>query len=109
LATVLAEDPTADASSFATHPMRNVLTNALGSREDVDVHIQEHDIGPGDSVVLTTDGVHGAIDAAGLLAVLARSADPETAASELVAAALAAGSRDNATAVVATCHTETSV
>ena len=103
LATVLAADPTADASAFATHPMRNVLTNALGSREDVDVHIQEHDIGPGDAVVLTTDGVHGVIETAGLLAVLAQSADPETAAAGLVSAALAAGSRDNATAVVAMC------
>ncbi len=38
---------------------RNVLTNVLGSRPQVEVHMAEEPINPGDLVILTTDGVHG--------------------------------------------------
>ena len=41
---------------------RNVLTNVLGSRPQVEVHMAEEPINPGDLVILTTDGVHGVID-----------------------------------------------
>jgi protein phosphatase len=53
-------------------------------------------------VLLTTDGVHGTLESAQMERILASApADPGCLASELVNAAIAAGSRDNCTAVVA--------
>ena len=51
-------------------------------------------------LLLCTDGINGMIDDAAIAAVLDDTEDPREAAEELVARALAAGGRDNATAVV---------
>lgn len=82
-----------------TAPGRNVVTRTVGSRPDVVVDVfGPRRLGPGERLVLCTDGVHGMIDdsAIGRLASLAL---PE-AATALIAAALDAGGRDNATALV---------
>lgn len=100
IATVLADDPAADPELLANHPMRHVLTNALGSREEADVHLQGHATQPGDLVLLSTDGVHGVLDSPSISALLLQGGDPEAIASGLVTEALARGSRDNLTAVV---------
>jgi serine/threonine protein phosphatase PrpC len=98
-ATVLRHDPTMTADQVARHPMRNVLTNVLGAREQVDVHITERPFGPGDVLLLCSDGLHSVLEPTAIVQML--TAPPlEAAASKLVAAAMAAGSRDNVTAVV---------
>ena len=51
-------------------------------------------------LVLCSDGVTGMIGDDRIAEILGRVSDPGDAASELVAAAVAAGGRDNATAVV---------
>jgi PPM family protein phosphatase len=101
MATMLARDPAADASRFEYHPMRHVLTNVVGSRRPTDVHVVEEPLAPGDRLLLTTDGVHGVVEDARLEALLADPADLAAAASAIVRAALARGSRDNCTAIVA--------
>ena len=80
---------------------RNVLTNVLGSRAQVDVHMAEEPIADGELVILTTDGVHGVIDDATLRDLVAAGDDPHAIAIRLVREALNRGSRDNCTAVVA--------
>jgi protein phosphatase len=104
VATMLASDVAADPGAFVDHPMRHVLTNALGARDETVVHLQEVETRSGDAFLLCTDGVHGALDTAGLAGLLAHSQEPATSAAEIVAAALAAGSRDNVTAVVMAFH-----
>lgn len=99
-ATILAHDPRLNASDIAKHPMRNVLTNVLGAREQVDVHLSEHVLIPGDTVLLCSDGLHGAVDALTLAAMIAGQADINRLARQLVDAALDRGSRDNVTALV---------
>ena len=99
-ATILAHDPRLGPRDIASHPMRNVLTNALGARENVDVHLSEHDLNIGDWLLLCSDGLHGALDATAIARVLGSAADVETAAQALVTTALERGSRDNVTALV---------
>ena len=53
------------------------------------------------SPALTTDGVHGAIDERRLERLVADPDDLPGAASDIVRAAIARGSRDNCTAIVA--------
>jgi protein phosphatase len=99
-ATVLAHDPSLHLSDLANHPMRNVLTSALGAREQVDVHLAEHELISGDTLLLCSDGLHGVLDEPILKSILTQRPDVDRAARELVQSALDHGSRDNVTAVV---------
>lgn len=99
-ATVLAHKPRATAKDLANHPMRSVLTSALGARELVDVHLAERDLRPGDTMLLCSDGLHGALEDSTIASILEHQPDVEMAARELVTRALDDGSRDNVTALV---------
>ena len=104
-ATILAQDPSLDPAEIARHPMRNVLTNVLGARDHVDVHLTECPVSPGDTLLLCTDGLHGVIDADSLKALLEKTTDVDATARSLVDAALDGGGRDNITALVVRCGT----
>jgi PPM family protein phosphatase len=99
-ATVLAQDPTLDVDDIAHHPMRNVLTNVLGARDQVEVHLTERNITPGEVLLLCSDGLHGVVGPDAVRDVLLNEPDVETAAQRLVAMAMERGSRDNVTALV---------
>jgi serine/threonine protein phosphatase PrpC len=99
-ATVLAADSRMDPVLLQNHPMRNALTNVVGLRACTDVHILEQALRVGDRLVLTTDGVHGILEGERLQS-LASQGDVRTASQRLISAALAGGSRDNCSAVVA--------
>jgi len=77
----------------------NGLTRALGVEDAVRVDYTEGDIQIGDVFVLTSDGVHGTLRRRQILQ-LVQEGDASTAAQALVDRALAAGSSDNASAVV---------
>ena len=80
---------------------RNVLTNVLGARRDVDVHVAEERLTGAALIILVTDGIHTVVEDA-LIAELAAGGDPPAeVARRLVDAALSRGTRDNCTAVVA--------
>jgi len=99
-ATILAQDPSMNPAEIAHHPMRNVLTNVLGARDQVEVHLSERSVSPGDVMLLCTDGLHGVLDADSLKAILKGAPDVDVAARTLVEAAMERGSRDNVTALV---------
>jgi protein phosphatase len=105
-ATILAADPAARKSDLTHHPMRNVLTNALGAREQVDVHLAERELVEGDILLLCSDGLHGVLEAHDLRDIVTDQDDLDIAARELVAAALDRGSRDNVTALVVRCEAD---
>lgn len=84
-----------------THPdQRSRLTRALGLDDGVRVDYLQGDASIGDTYVLTTDGVHGALRAQRLAELATRGDSAQRASDAIVDAALAAGARDNATAVV---------
>jgi len=99
-ATILAHDPRLTATDLARHPMRNVLTNVLGARDQVDVHMSEHSLEPGDIVLLCSDGLHGVLEDDALAAIALSESSVELTTRKLVDAALDGGSRDNVTALV---------
>jgi serine/threonine protein phosphatase PrpC len=85
------------------HPdQRSRLTRAVGLDDGVRVDYAQGDARIGDVFVLTSDGVHGALRSArlGELTMQAAGQGAQAAADALTAAALDAGSRDNATALV---------
>jgi serine/threonine protein phosphatase PrpC len=99
-AAVLAQQPSADPAALSHHPMRHVLTNVLGAREQTDPHVSEHSLAGGETLLLCSDGLYGAVPDAMILQVLKGARDPEDAAQRLVQAALDGGTRDNVTALV---------
>jgi hypothetical protein len=78
---------------------RSRLTRAVGLDDRVRIDFLQGELHIGDVFVLTSDGVHGVLKRP-RLAALAREGDAQAASEALVRAALAAGSRDNATALV---------
>ncbi|HVJ28216.1 MAG TPA: protein phosphatase 2C domain-containing protein [Vicinamibacterales bacterium] len=99
-ATILAQDPKMRPEDVANHPMRNVLTNVLGARDQVDVHLAEHDVWPGDTILLCSDGLHGALEIDEISGIVAAQPDVQRVPHQLVDAALDRGGRDNVTALV---------
>lgn len=82
-----------------SHRRRNVITRALGvdavARTEIDT------VAPGACrLLLCSDGVSSVVTFGEIARVLADSSDPQAAADELVDVAVAAGSRDDATALV---------
>ena len=65
------------------------------------MHVVEEPLAKGDRFLLTTDGIHGVLDDGRLEGLLADSRDLGGAESAIVRAAIARGSRDNCTAIVA--------
>ncbi len=101
MVSMLAHDSAADPLLLEHHPMRNALTNVVGARARTEVHVVEEALVGGELLLLSTDGVHGVLDARRLERLLLEDEDPRAIARGVIKAALARGSRDNCTAVVA--------
>ena len=83
------------------HPMRNVVTRALGSRGEVAAELTEERIEPGDAFLLCSDGLNVMLsDDAILETLLGHKDDPEEACRALVDEANRKGGEDNTTVVV---------
>ena len=102
-ATILAQDPRDKPADLVHHPMRNVLTNVLGAREQTDIHLAEVALTGDEVLLLCSDGLHSALSDEDIARVLDGGEGLEAAAKTLVDAALEAGSRDNVTVLLATC------
>jgi protein phosphatase len=88
------------AEEASVHPERHVITRALGSPEGIRPDFFLLPLGSVERLLLCSDGVTGMIDDTEIEEILESVADPRDAADALVRAAVAAGGRDNATAVV---------
>jgi protein phosphatase len=87
----------------ARHPLRHVLTHAVGSEklDRLPSELRHFELEEGDRLLLCTDGLTDPVDAKTIAAVLAESADPGAACERLVATALERGAPDNVTVVAA--------
>ncbi len=79
--------------------LRSGLTRAIGLEDSVRVDYDQGELRPGDTFVMLSDGVHGCLSQA-RIAALGSEGSAQAASDSLVQAAMAAGSRDNATALV---------
>jgi serine/threonine protein phosphatase PrpC len=83
------------------HPLRNVITKAVGARDAIDLDVLVHDLQPGDLVMLCSDGLHGMVSDQEIGRILQSSLDSlEEASARLIEAANEAGGRDNVTVVL---------
>lgn len=81
------------------HPMRNIITRAIGTDESVEVDVVVEERRKGDQWLACSDGLHGLVDDRQMRDALRQYA-PEKAADVLLKAALDAGGRDNVTLVI---------
>ena len=83
------------------HPQRNLITNALDGREDVELDLSVRETRAGDRYLLCSDGLSGVVSEETLRDTLAAEASTEVAVEQLVELALKGGGPDNITAIVA--------
>ena len=89
-----------DEGSLKTHPMRHVLTMAIGVSPDLRVHSYALTPDRGTLVLLCSDGLHGVVDANEIEQALAGNGNLESKCKRLIRAARDAGGPDNITAVL---------
>ncbi len=83
------------------HPQRNVILQALGVRNQVDVVISFADLRRGDRAVLCSDGLSTKVEAKEVKDFLERCSEPKEACEGMVALARERGGEDNITVIVA--------
>jgi len=84
-----------------SHPLRNVVTRALGGKHDLQVDMKVHKIEPGDMLLLCSDGLTTMMADDEIAKVVSEAnGDVEKAARALVASANARGGEDNITVVM---------
>ena len=83
------------------HPLRNVITKAVGARDTIELDIVEQSLQAGDVALLCSDGLHGMVGDDVIAQLLIPGADSlEEITAQLVEAANEAGGKDNVTAVL---------
>ncbi|WP_460807460.1 PP2C family protein-serine/threonine phosphatase [Nocardioides salsibiostraticola] len=84
----------------AVHPDRHIITRALGGRGSTEADFFVLPLASVERLLLCSDGVSGMLDDSEIAEIMGAVEDPRDAADRVVAAAVAAGGKDNATAVV---------
>ncbi len=89
-----------DEISLRTHPMRHVLTMAIGVSPELRVHSYALKLQAGAEVLLCSDGLHGVVNEDIIAEALAGDGTLESKCRKLIEAARAAGGPDNITTVL---------
>jgi protein phosphatase len=90
-----------DEASLRTHPMRHVLTMAVGVGAAVRILYYAVELERGDLLLLTTDGLHGVVSEPEIKYILQdAAASLESKCQHLMEAAHEAGSPDNVTVML---------
>ena len=79
------------------HPMKNVLTQAVGAVEKIFIDAANFQVEGGDTFLLCTDGLTNMVDDENIAKILRGASNPADA---LIDAALKAGGRDNISVIV---------
>jgi len=98
---LLSKESGLDPSAFEKHPMRHVLTSVVGARPDLEVATQELDLEDGQTVMLCSDGLYGALSEKTMHTILKGEADLEKAADTMIQAAIDAHCTDNVSVLLA--------
>ena len=100
IVTELVRDGQLTALEARNHRQRSVLTRAVGVESGVAVDVIEVLPSAGDRFLLCSDGLTGDVDSSQIAGILRRYADPGEACRDLIRVALAAGSKDNISALI---------
>ncbi|NNC11018.1 serine/threonine-protein phosphatase [Planctomonas sp. JC2975] len=82
------------------HPERNVITRALGAADDIDVDVWMLPVGGEQTFLICSDGLSKELDDDEIATILRENPHDHRLADVLTEAAIAAGGRDNVTALV---------
>jgi protein phosphatase len=83
------------------HPLRNVITKAVGAKESIEIETSEHKLAAGDVILLCSDGLHAMITDEAILSLLhPLPGTLEQAVGALIDAANEAGGKDNVSVVL---------
>ena len=83
------------------HPDKNIITRAIGAKENVEVDFYEHRLKRGDIILMCTDGLSNMVEDEELFHIVQGSRDIVEAGTSLVAAAKENGGTDNIGVVLA--------
>jgi len=86
--------------NLKTHPMRHVLTMAIGVSENLRVHTYRVQPAPGAQILICSDGLHGVAQENDIVGALSAGGTLEEKCVRLIAAARERGGPDNITAVL---------
>ncbi|HUA22377.1 MAG TPA: protein phosphatase 2C domain-containing protein [Bryobacteraceae bacterium] len=89
-----------DEVSLKTHPMRHVLTMAIGVSQELRLHSYSVQPRPGETILMCTDGLHGVVEPDVIADALAGNGSLESKCRALINAANAAGGPDNITVLL---------
>jgi PPM family protein phosphatase len=89
-----------DEASLKIHPMRHVLTMAIGVSPELRVHSYTVPLHSGELILLSSDGLHGVIEAGVIAEKLSGNGSLQAKCERLVEAAKQAGGPDNITVVL---------
>jgi serine/threonine protein phosphatase PrpC len=87
-----------------TSPMRNVITRAVGTQDEVDADVIDFVVAPADLYLLASDGLMREVDDERIAGILRNADDLQQTCAQLIGAANAAGGRDNITCVLVRGH-----
>ena len=87
---------------FENHPIKNIITRALGVAENIDIEFNTVEVEPQDVLILCTDGLSGSVSSKDILDIYSK-AGFESFASKLIEKANEEGGRDNITVVAVSC------
>jgi PPM family protein phosphatase len=99
-AVMLAEESGVSREELRKHPMRNVLTNVLGAKAELEVSVGEIALN-GQTLMFCSDGLHTALPHDVMTSILARERGLKQAAETLLRSALDLDGSDNITIVLA--------
>jgi protein phosphatase len=83
------------------HPQRNVITNSLDGRDDIELDLSIRQTRAGDRYLLCSDGLSNVVSEETLRDTLLEDGDPDRTCERLIELALKGGGPDNITAIVA--------
>jgi serine/threonine protein phosphatase PrpC len=84
-----------------THPQRNILTQSFGSDLRVKADVSTRPLLDGDTIILCTDGLTGAVTASEIEDIVSHASSLDEAAERLIALANERGGHDNVTVLLA--------
>ncbi|HEU0123700.1 MAG TPA: PP2C family serine/threonine-protein phosphatase [Bryobacteraceae bacterium] len=87
-------------AQLKTHPMRHVLTMAIGVSDQLRINSYVVDLNDGMQFLLCSDGLHGVVGDEGIAEIFANNDNLEVKGRNLIERARAAGGPDNITAVL---------
>jgi protein phosphatase len=86
--------------ALKVHPMRHVLTMAIGCADEIRVHTEIVTLNPGDQILLCSDGLHGVVDESRIAEILNSEKTLEDKCHYMIEAAKQNGAPDNVTVLL---------